>query len=96
MAEGAELPPEQPEEAVTVSVTYSGSDAEVLRTLALLEGRTPEEVALDRIARGISLTLAAPIGEDAKAMAILEEAMFDGPPDLSERADEGLFGVDDR
>lgn len=77
---------------VTVTLTYTGAQAEVLRTLALLEGRTPEAVALDRIARGIPLTFSSPLGEDSGAMAALSRAMFDGPTDLASRSGEGMFG----
>ncbi|MBA4860530.1 hypothetical protein H1V43_03875 [Streptomyces sp. PSKA54] len=88
--------PEPPEDAVTVTLTYTGSEAEVLRTLALLEGRSAEEVALDRIARGIPLTFGSPFGEDSEAMAALGRAMFDGPSDLAARSGEDLFQDDDR
>lgn len=72
--------------AVTVTVTYTGSEAEVLRTLALLEGRTPEEVALDHMARGIPLSFSTSLGEDSEAMGALTRAMFDGPSDLASSA----------
>jgi hypothetical protein len=78
-----------PDDAVTVTLT--GSQAEVLRTLALLEGRTPEEVALDHIARGIPLDFPSSLGEDAEAMATLTRAMFDGPPDLAAHSGKDLF-----
>lgn len=45
---------------MTVTVGFPGSEAQVLRTLALLEGRTLEEVALDRMVRGISLSFSTP------------------------------------
>jgi hypothetical protein len=54
--------PGPPKDAVTVTLTYTGSEAEALRTLALLEGCTPEEVALDHIARGIPLTFSSSLG----------------------------------
>jgi len=72
-----------PKDAVTVTLTYTGSEAEALRTLALLESRTPEEVALDHIARGIPLIFSSALGEDPNAMAALTRAMFDGPADLA-------------
>ncbi|MFJ5173935.1 hypothetical protein ACIP68_08825 [Streptomyces griseoviridis] len=78
--------PAAPDDAVTVKLTYTGSQAEVLRTLALLEGRTPEEIALDHIARGIPLSFSSSFGEDADAMAALHRAMFDGPSDLAARS----------
>jgi len=70
----------------------TGDQAEVLRTLALLEGRTPEEVALDHIARGIPLCLSSSLGENSEAMAVLARTMFDGPSDLVARCGENLFG----
>jgi hypothetical protein len=99
MADAAAPPPERPEppeNAITVTLTYSGSEAEVLRTLALLEGRSAEEVALDRISQGIPITFASPLGEDPDAMAALGLAMFDGPSDLAERSGEDLFRDEDR
>lgn len=87
----APLPPPD-DEAVTVTLTYTGAQADVLRTLALLEGRTPEEVALDHIARGVPLAFSSALGEDSEAMAALAEAMFDGPADLAAHSGEGLFG----
>lgn len=66
--------------------------AEVLRTLALLEGRTPEEVALDPIARGIPLSFSSSLGEESEAMAVLARAMFDGTSGLAARSGENLFG----
>jgi hypothetical protein len=77
--------------SVTVTLTYTGDQAEVLRTLALLEGRTPEQVALDHIARGVPLPFSSSLGEDSEAMAILARAMFDGPSDLAARSGENLF-----
>ncbi len=71
---------------MAVTVTFTGSEAQVLRTLALLEGRTPEEVALDRMARGIPLSFSTSLGEDSEAMAALTRAMFDGPSDLASSA----------
>jgi hypothetical protein len=71
---------------VAVTVAFTGSEAQVLRTLALLEGRTPEEVALDRMTRGIPLSFATSLGEDSEAMAALARAMFDGPSDLASSA----------
>ncbi|NUR04493.1 MAG: hypothetical protein HOY79_50710 [Streptomyces sp.] len=94
MADAPVPPPDRtpaPDDAVTVTLTYTGSQAEVLRTLALLEGRTPEEVALDHIARGIPLEFSSSLGEDAEAMATLTRAMFDGPPDLAAHSGTDLF-----
>jgi hypothetical protein len=71
---------------VAVTVTFTGSEAQVLRTLALLEGRTPEEVARDRMARGVALSFSTSLGEDSEAMAALARAMFDGPSDLASSA----------
>jgi hypothetical protein len=85
-----------PEDAVTVTVTYTGSEAEALRTLALLEGRTPEEVALDRIARRVPLSFSSSFGEDSEAMAALTRAMFDGPSDLAAKSGDDLFQEGDR
>ncbi|WP_173877743.1 ATP-binding protein [Streptomyces sp. 3214.6] len=48
-----------------------------------LEGRTPEEVALDHIARGLPLSSPSSLGDDSEAMAVLRNAMFDGPADLA-------------
>jgi hypothetical protein len=87
----APLPPPD-DDAVTVTLTYTGAQADVLRTLGLLEGRTPEEIALDHIARGVPLAFSSSLGEDSEAMAALAEAMFDGPADLATRSGEGLFG----
>ncbi len=83
-------------EAVSVTLTYTGGQAEALRTLAFLEGRTPEEVVLDHIARGIPLAFSSPLGEDADAMAALTQAMFDGPPDLAANSGRDLFEDDAR
>ncbi|MDX3454637.1 hypothetical protein PV396_22280 [Streptomyces sp. ME02-8801-2C] len=69
-----------------MTVTYTDSEAEILRTLALLEGRTPEEAALDRVARGVPLSFSTSIGDDSEAMAALARAMFDGPSDLASKA----------
>lgn len=94
MADASVPPPDRPatpDDAVTVTLTYTGDQAEVLRTLALLEGRTPEEVALDHIARGLPLSFSSPLGEDSDAMAVLARAMFDGPSDLATRSSEDLF-----
>ncbi|MFI6404400.1 hypothetical protein [Streptomyces sp. NPDC050548] len=94
MADASVPPPDRPatpDDAVTVTLTYTGDQAEVLRTLALLEGRTPEEVALDHIARGVPLSFSSPLGEDSEAMAVLARAMFDGPSDLATRSTEDLF-----
>ncbi|MEU9172317.1 hypothetical protein AB0D34_31780 [Streptomyces sp. NPDC048420] len=88
--------PAAPDDAVTVTLTYTGSQAEVLRTLALLEGRTPEEIALDHIARGVPLAFTSSLGEDSEAMATLAHAMFDGPSDLATRSGENLFQEGDR
>ncbi|MEU9329798.1 hypothetical protein AB0D91_39495 [Streptomyces canus] len=99
MADAPAPPPDHaasPQDAVTVTVTYTGNEAEALRTLAVLEGRTPEEVALDHISRGIPLSFPAPLGGDLEAMAALERAMFDGPSDLATRSGENLFQEDDR
>ncbi|MGP4084357.1 hypothetical protein [Streptomyces sp. KR55] len=85
-------PTASPDEVVTVTLTYTGAQAEVLRTIALLEGRTPEEVALEHIARAIPLTFPSPLGEDSEAMAALTRAMFDGPADLSANSGKGMFG----
>lgn len=95
MTDAPTSPPDpgpSPEDAVTVTLTYTGAQAEVLRTLARLEGSTPEEVALNHIARGIPLAFSSPLGQDSEAMATLTSAMFDGPADLAARAGEGLFG----
>lgn len=62
------------------------------RTLALLEGRSPEEVALARIARGIPLAFSTSFGEDPRVLSALDAAMFDGPADLAERSGEELSG----
>lgn len=94
MADTSTPPPEigsPPADAISVTVTYTGSQAEVLRTLALLEGRTPEQVALDRAARGLPLTFSSPFGQGPNALAALEAAMFDGPSDLIERFRDDLF-----
>ncbi|MGW3649330.1 hypothetical protein [Streptomyces sp. NPDC000878] len=69
-----------------MTVTYTGSEAEVLRTLALLEGCTLEEAALDHMARGIPLSFSTSLGEDSEAMAVLRRAMFDRPSDLASSA----------
>jgi hypothetical protein len=81
------------DEIAGVTVTYTGPQAEVLRTLAFLEGATPEQVALDRAARGVPLTFSAPFGEDPQVIAALEAVMFDGPHDLVERARDDLFSA---
>jgi hypothetical protein len=94
VADASVSPPDRsatPDDAVTVTLTYTGDQAEVLRTLAVLEGRTPEEVALDHIARGLPLSFTSPLGEDSDAMAVLARAMFDGPSDLATRSSEDLF-----
>ncbi|MFE9765554.1 hypothetical protein ACFYPC_13640 [Streptomyces sp. NPDC005808] len=99
MADAPVPPPDHsasPDDAVTVTLTYTGSQAEVLRTLALLEGRTPEEVALDHIARGVPLSFSSSVGEDSEAMAALARAMFDGPTDLAARSGDELFREGDR
>ncbi|WP_406477519.1 hypothetical protein [Streptomyces sp. NBC_01615] len=99
MADAPAPPPDHtasPDDAVTVTLTYTGSQAEVLRTLALLEGRTPEEVALDHIARGVPLSFSSSLGEDSEAMAVLARAMFDGPSDLAAQSDKNLFEEGDR
>ncbi|MEV6504172.1 hypothetical protein [Streptomyces prunicolor] len=75
-----------------MNASNTGSHAEVLRTLALLEGRTPEEVALDHIVRGAPFPFSSSLGEDSEAMAVLARAMFDGPSDLAARSGENLFG----
>jgi hypothetical protein len=85
-------PSPTPDDTVTVTLTCTGDQAEVLHTLARLEGRTPEEVALDHIARGVPLAFSSALGEDSQAMATLARAMFDGPTDLAARSGEGLFG----
>ncbi|PAZ15308.1 hypothetical protein CLM62_14030 [Streptomyces sp. SA15] len=79
-----------------MTLTYTGSEAETLRTLALLEGRTPEQVALDHIARGIPLSFSSALGEDPEAMAALKRAMFDGPSDLADTSGKNLFEEGDR
>ncbi len=94
MADASAPPPDRPatpDDAVTVTLTYTGGQAEVLRTLAVLEDRTPEEVALDHIARRVPLTFSSSLGEDSEAMAVLARAMFDGPSDLAGRSDGDLF-----
>ena len=99
MADASVPPPDRPatpDDAVTVTLTYTGNQAEVLHTLALLEGRTPEEVALDHIALGVPLSFSSSLGEDSEAMAVLAQAMFDGPSDLAARSGEDLFGAGGR
>jgi hypothetical protein len=94
VADASTPPPDRtgpPKDAVTVTLTYTGSEAETLRTLAFLEGRTPEEVALDHIARGIPLSFSSSVGDDSEAMAALTRAMFDGPADLAEHSGRDLF-----
>ncbi|MFI7295514.1 hypothetical protein [Streptomyces sp. NPDC050121] len=75
-----------PEEVPVCDTPAPEPDHLNLRTLALLEGRTPEEVALDHIARSIPLSFSSSLGEDSEAMAALTRAMFDGPSDLAVRA----------
>lgn len=99
MADAPVPPPDHtapPEDAVTVTVTYTGSEAEALRTPALLEGRTPEEAALDRIARRVPLSFPSSFGEDSETMAALTRAMFDGPSDLAAKSGNDLFQESDR
>ena len=64
----------------------------MLRTLARLEGRTPEEVALDHIARGIPWRSRPHWVRTRRRWPHLARAMFDGPADLAAHAGEGLFG----
>lgn len=94
MADAPAPPPDHtpsPTDTVSVTLTYTGDQAEALRTLAFLEGRTPEEVVLDHVARGAPLAFHSPLGEDADAMAALTQAMFDGPPDLATNSAKDLF-----
>ncbi|MCX4811238.1 hypothetical protein OG601_11455 [Streptomyces sp. NBC_01239] len=66
-----------------MNASNTGGRAEVLCTLAKLEGRPPEEVALGRIARGVPLSFSSSLGDDPQAMSVLARAMFDGPSDLA-------------
>lgn len=72
-------PAQPPEQApVTASVTVAGEEAALLRDLAAVLGRTPEDLAIAHAA-GALLIPRTTIGESEFA----DWALFDGPPDLS-------------
>ncbi|MBO1415897.1 hypothetical protein [Streptomyces sp. FH025] len=65
-----------------MSVTVSGLKAQILRDLAAVLGRTPEELAIEHAA-GIR-----PI--PTEPLPLVDWALFDGPPDLAAGADDWL------
>ncbi|MEV7783180.1 hypothetical protein [Kitasatospora sp. NPDC088351] len=77
-SEPAPEPPAQP--SITASITVSGVEAQILRDLAAVLGRTQEELAIEHAA-GVLPIPAEPLAD---------WALFDGPPDLAARADEWL------
>ncbi|MEV8328055.1 hypothetical protein [Kitasatospora sp. NPDC056731] len=64
-------PPAQP--PITASVTVSGVEAQILRDLAAVLGRTPEELAIEHAAGVLPIP----------AEPLVGWALFDGPPDLA-------------
>ncbi|MBA4863262.1 hypothetical protein H1V43_18105 [Streptomyces sp. PSKA54] len=78
----ADVPPHAAE--ITASVTVAGSQATLLRDLAAVLGRTPESLAIEWAAGALPLPSES-TGEDPR---VPEWGLFDGPPDLSVRADE--------
>ncbi|MBF9069631.1 hypothetical protein [Streptacidiphilus fuscans] len=77
--DNAQAPPEPP--TITAHVTVTGEAAELLRDLAAVAGRSPEELALEYATGKLVLpTTDQPV----------EWAVFEGPTDLSERSEELL------
>ncbi|MFE4512730.1 hypothetical protein ACFRMQ_00840 [Kitasatospora sp. NPDC056783] len=81
MTPQSEPAPEPPERPITASVTVSGSEAQILRDLAAVLGRTPEELAIEHAAGVL------PIPSEP----IVDWALFDGPSDLAADADDWLL-----
>ncbi|MGP3949720.1 hypothetical protein [Streptomyces sp. 7N604] len=83
-ADSAALPPHVPEDSITAQVTVSGAVADILRDLAAIDGRTPEEMVQEWVAGRVVIPAGPASAEDWE--------LFDGPADLSARADEYLRG----
>ncbi|WP_455352673.1 hypothetical protein [Streptomyces sp. SYSU K217416] len=80
-------PAEPPQdEKITASVTVTGPRAAILRDLAAVLGRTPEEL-IEEWATGSLSIPSEPIGEDPR---VPEWGLFDGPADLAAHTDEYL------
>ncbi|MEV8328063.1 hypothetical protein [Kitasatospora sp. NPDC056731] len=77
-SEPAPEPPAQP--PITASVTVSGVEAQILRDLAAVLGRTPEELAIEHAAGLLPIP----------TKPLVDWALFDGPPDLAASADEWM------
>ncbi|WP_306317917.1 MULTISPECIES: hypothetical protein [unclassified Streptomyces] len=80
----AQDPPQ--EEGISATVTVTGTRAAILRDLAAVLGRSPEEL----VAEWAGGTLVIPneaIGDDPR---VPEWGLFDGPTDLAVSAEEQL------
>jgi rhodanese-related sulfurtransferase len=82
-ADAAAQPPHITE-PITAQVTVSGAIADILRDLAAIDGRTPEEMVQERVAGRVVIPAGPASAEDWE--------LFDGPADLSARSDEYLRG----
>ncbi|MFD4400029.1 hypothetical protein [Kitasatospora sp. NPDC058478] len=80
MSPQSEPAPEPPPPPITASVTVSGVEAQILRDLAAVLGRTPEELATEHAAGLLPIP----------AKPLVDRALFDGPPDLAAGADEWM------
>ncbi|MFJ2191619.1 hypothetical protein ACIOJE_27420 [Kitasatospora sp. NPDC087861] len=81
MSPQSEPAPEQPEQpSITASVTVSGAEAQILRDLAAVLGRTPEDLAIEHAA-GLLPIPAEPLAD---------WSLFDGPSDLAAGADQWM------
>ncbi|BFV54963.1 hypothetical protein KCMC57_up00670 [Kitasatospora sp. CMC57] len=74
--------PGQAQPSITASVTMSGVEAQILRDLAAVLGRTPEELAIEHAAGLLPIP--------TEPLPPVDWALFDGPPDLATRADEWM------
>ncbi|MER6366746.1 hypothetical protein [Kitasatospora sp. NPDC001527] len=72
--------PARPQPSITASVTVSGVEAQILRDLAAVLGRSPEELAIEHAA-GVLPIPAEPLAD---------WGLFDGPPDLAAGAGDWL------